>query len=247
MTDKGLGFIHNINLAWLDAAADSRLRNNDLLAMRDELDQLLKNEIGGVESRRKTIDVLVSIWQKTEDVDAELFNQALNFLPHLSITEHIWLHYGLTLLYYPFFRQTAAIVGQFARTGEPITRHAVKGRLAGELGHLGSLNRASERIVASLVDWGALVHQRKGNLYIPQMQSFKTDDPEVQCWLLACAISAHPADQLPFPDLMRLPELFPFYFSISMDALKKNPWLNIQKQGMWDMVRLRNDDGVQDR
>jgi hypothetical protein len=245
MTDKGLGFIHNVNLAWLDAAAESRLRSSDLLSMREELDQLLKDEVRGVGSRRKTIDVLVSIWQKSEAVDAELFNQALNFLPRILFTEHIWLHYGLTLLYYPFFRQTAAIVGQFARTGEPITRQAVKGRLASELGHLGSLNRASERIVASLVNWGALVYQKKGSTYLPQMQTFKTDSPELQCWLLACALSGHPADQLPFLDLIRLPELFPFFLSVSTDVLRKNSRINIQKQGMWDMVQLSEYGGVQ--
>lgn len=236
MTDKGLGFIRNIHLTWLDAAADARLRYEDLPSMRQALDQRLQKEIAGLESRRKTVDVLVSIWHRSVETDSQLFNQALEFLPRLVSNERIWLHYGLTLLYYPFFRQTAAIVGQFARTGEPITRVAVKGRLAKELGHLGSLSRASERIIASLVDWGALVHKKKGNVYVPQLQVFKTDNPELQSWLLGCALSAHPADQLPFPDLVRLPELFPFHITTTLDHVRTNKKFTIQKQGMWDMV-----------
>src|SRR5690349_14285690 len=125
--DKGLGFIRNINLTWLDAAADARLRREDIPSMRQDLDQRLQKEIAGLESRRKTIDVLVAIWHRNVEINPELFNQALEVLPRLAINERIWLHYGLILLYYPFFRQTAAIVGQFARTGEPITRAAVKG------------------------------------------------------------------------------------------------------------------------
>jgi len=238
--DKGLGFIRNINLTWLDAAANARLRNNDLPSMRQDLDQYLKYEIAGNESRRKTIDVLAAIWYRSSEIDSQLFNQALDFLPKLAIHERIWLHYGLTLLQYPFFRQTAAIVGQFARTGEPVTRLAVKGRLAKELGHLGSLNRAAERIVASLVDWGALTHQKKGNIYIPQLQAFKSNNLEVQSWLLSCALSAHPSSQIPFPDLIRLSELFPFHLSITMDTLRKTSRFNIQKQGMWDMVSIEN-------
>jgi hypothetical protein len=240
MTDKGLGFIRNINLPWLDAAADARLRNSDIQAMRQDLDRYLKHEIKGDESRRKTIDVLVGIWHRSAGADPTLFNQALNLLPRLSARERIWLHYGLTLLYYPFFRQTAAIIGQFARTGEPVTRQAVMDRLAKEIGHLGSLNRAAERIIASLMDWGALVHQRKDKLYIPRLHSFDTKNPDLQGWLLACALTAHPADQLPFSDLLHLPELFPFRFSVHLDVLRNLPEFNIQKQGAWDMVRIND-------
>src|SRR5687767_6222502 len=141
MTDKGLGFIRNIKASWLDAAAESRLRNTNIQSIREELDVFLKPEIGGLEARRKTIDVLVGIWHKTDSAEPNLFHQALDFFPHVIREDRIWLHYGLTLLSYPFFRQTVAVVGKFARTGEPVTRPAVKNRLAGELGHLGSLNR----------------------------------------------------------------------------------------------------------
>jgi len=239
MTDKGLGFIRNINLTWLDMAAEARFRNEDILSIREDLDVGLKNEIEGIESRRKTIDVLVSIWHKTAFDYPVLHAEAISYYPGLLSNDRIWLHYGLILLYYPFFRQTSAIVGQFARTGEPITRQAVKGRIAGEIGHLGSLNRASERIIASLVDWGALVYQKKGNLYIPQLHAFKVNEPDIQTWLLACSLLAHPSDQLPFPDLIRLPELFPFQFTITLDNLRKNAKFNIQKQGMWDMVSIQ--------
>lgn len=238
MTDKGLGFIHNVTLTWLDAAAESRLRNDNVLAMRRDLERVVSQDVKGDVSRRKTIDVLVSIWQKTALVDQDLHSQALALFPNILSNERIWLHYGLALLYYPFFRQAAAVIGQFARAGEPITRQAIKRRLAAEIGHLGSLNRASERIVASLVDWGALLYQKKGNIYIPQLQSFKVSNQEVQTWLLACALSAHPADQLPFADLLRLPELFPFRLSITLDILRTNHRINIQRQGMWDMVGL---------
>jgi hypothetical protein len=237
--DKGFGFIRNINLAWLDAASDARLRNDDMQVLREELDQYLKHEMEGVESRRKTIDVLIGIWHKTVLVDKSLHAQALDFLLRIPANERIWLHYGLTLLSYPFFRQTAAVIGQFARTGEPVTRLAVKNRLAAEIGHLGSLNRAAERVVASLVNWGILTHQKKGNLYLPQLQATRTGNPELQCWLLVCALTAHPSDQLPFSDLIRLPELFPFKFTVTLDHIRTNTKFNVQRQGMWDMVSMR--------
>ena len=240
MSDKGIGFNRTIFLNWLDAAADLRAQTTDLLSLRDGLKEIVGRDITGVDAIRKSVDVVVNIWHKSAEIDKGLHTQALEFLPQISVNERIWLHYGLTLLYYSFFRQTAAILGQFARTGEPITRQAVKGRLSAEIGHLGSLNRSAERVVASLVSWGALEYQKKGNVYIPQLQGIKTNNRELQSWIFACAISAHPSNQLPFPDLIRLPELFPFQFTVTLDNLRKNARFNIQKQGMWDMVSIQN-------
>jgi hypothetical protein len=236
MSDKGIGFNRTIFLHWLDAASELRAQTSELAPLRDGIKETVGKDITGIDAIRKSVDVVVNIWHKSAEVDSALHAQALEFLPQISVSERVWLHYGLTLVYYPFFRQTAAILGQFARTGEPITRQAVKGRLAREIGHLGSLNRASERIVASLVDWGALAYQKKGNVYLPQLQAFKVDKLDVQIWLLACALSAHPSDQLPFPDLIRLPELFPFRLIVTMDDLRRTKKLDSQNQGMWDMV-----------
>ena len=240
MSDKGIGFNRTIFLDWLNAAAELRYRTSELTSLREGMKEVVGRDITGVDAIRKSVDIVVNIWHKSADVDSSLHTQALEFLPQISVIERVWLHYGLTLIYYSFFRQTAGILGQFARTGEPITRQAVKGRLSADVGHLGSLSRSAERVVASLVSWGALDHPKKGNLYIPQLQVFKINNLDVQSWLLVCALLAHPSDQLPFPDLIRLPELFPFQFTITLDNLRGNTRFNIQKQGMWDMVSLQN-------
>lgn len=236
MSDKGIGFNRTIFLNWLDAAADLRAQISELPSLREGIKETIERDITGIDAIRKSVDVVVNIWHKSAEVNTGLHAQALEFLPQISITERVWLHYGLTLLYYPFFRQTAAILGQFARIGEPITRQAVKGRLSAEFGQLGSLDRSAERIVASLVSWGALEHQKKGNIYIPQLQMLKTNNLDMQSWLFACALLTHPSDQLPFPDLIRLPELFPFKFTVTIDTLRRNNKFDVQKQGMWDMV-----------
>jgi len=236
MKDKGIGFNRTIFLSWLEAAAEARLRSDDIPAMRKMLEIIVSHDLEGIDARRKTIDVLVNIWHKSALIDQALHAQALAFLPEISSSEHIWLHYGLTLLYYSFFRQTTAVIGQFARTGEPVTRQAIKSRLAAEIGHLGSLNRSAERVMASLTDWGLLTHATKGTQYEPKLQSIHSGNLNLQAWLLSCALFAHPAEQLPFPDLIRLPELFPFKFKVTIDALRANNKFDIQKQGMWDMV-----------
>ena len=57
--------------------------------------------------------------------------------------------------------------------------------------------------------------------------------------MLVVALTMHPAEQVPFADLVRLPELFLFKFSIGEDQLWASIRFEIHRQGLgWDMVRL---------
>lgn len=237
--NKGIGLNRMILLPWLDAAAELRLRNDDPITLRRDLDSILSQEISGVETRRKVIDSLLNIWQKNPGTDSYLHNEALQIFPSLAKEERIWLHYGLTLKAYPFFRQCSVLFGQYGRIGESIPGKVIKERLATEIGQFGSLNRSARYVVASLAHWGVLSYNPKGHLYTPKMQSFSTSSPDLEIWLLSCALQAHPAEELTVADLLRLPELFPFKFTVIVDLLRRNRHLIIQRQGTWEMVRLK--------
>ena len=48
---------------------------------------------------------------------------------------------------------------------------------------------------------------------------------------------------LPFPDLVRLPELFPFRIAVTVDSFRTNKLFSVQRQGAWDMVGLVASNG----
>lgn len=57
-------------------------------------------------------------------------------------------------------------------------------------------------------------------------------------WMLTVALTAHPAEQLPFADLLRLPELFPFRFQVSADDVRADSHFTVHRQGIgWEMVQ----------
>lgn len=56
---------------------------------------------------------------------------------------------------------------------------------------------------------------------------------ELEAWLLACALCADPERTVPFADLVRLPLLFPFRFSITAGQLRRRPGFDVQRQGGW--------------
>jgi hypothetical protein len=60
----------------------------------------------------------------------------------MSTDEQLWLHYGLILLQYPFFRLSVATIGRMSQYTDTITPKDIKSRLSTELGQLGALDKA---------------------------------------------------------------------------------------------------------
>ncbi len=229
--DKGIGFSRTVTLDWLDVTASLCVQNMEPLEIRQHLAETISGTVYGKDAQRKTIDVLSAIWVKTEKSAPQIRQQALAIFPTLSSSEErLWLHYGMTLVCYPFFRKCVAAIGQVSRTDELITRKMIKDRIAGDYGHLGGLDRSVERVLASLTNWGALANTDQNDKY--QISSRKFQSTEImQSWLLSCALFSHPSEAIPFDDLVHLPELYPFKFTIGVDNLRRDSRFEVQRQG----------------
>lgn len=251
--DKDIGFNRNIYRSWLDAAAAFCAETDDpsgslpsgqrLAEVRARLEPVVEQDIKSAVNRRKAIDILINIWGKSADLAPGLHREALALFRTMPVVQdRLWLHYGLTLLAYPFFREVAAVAGQLGRREPAITPAMVKERLIAERGELGSLAKAVERVLFSLRNWDLLGPSAQRYAYTPQVQALSTGQRRLELWLLACALHAHPAEELPFADLLRLPELFPFRLTVGVEDLRQYPAFALQRQGDgWDMVRLLPD------
>ena len=229
--DKGIGFSRTIILDWLDVTASLCLKNMAPNEIRLHLAETISGIVHGTDAQRKTIDVLSAIWVKTEKSAPQIRREALRIFPTLSSAEErMWLHYGMTLVCYPFFRKCVAAIGQMSRTGELITRKMIKDRIAGDYGHLGALDRSVERIIASLTNWGALTNSDQKQNYKIQLKQFSSS-VNLQSWLLTAALYAHPSEGIPFDDLVHLPELFPFKITIGVDNLRRDNRFEVHRQG----------------
>lgn len=56
--------------------------------------------------------------------------------------------------------------------------------------------------------------------------------PDVEAWLLSCALHAHPAEELLFADLLRLPELLPFQLQLGLEQVRRVAPVAVQRQGL---------------
>jgi hypothetical protein len=237
--DKGIGFSRTITLDWLDVTASLCVQNIEPAEIRQHLAETISGTVHGTHAQRKTIDVLSAIWVKTEKRAPQIRQEALAIFPTLSSSEErLWLHYGMTLVCYPFFRKCVAAIGQVSRTEELITRKMIKDRIAGDYGHLGGLDRSVERIMASLTNWGALAKTDQKQNYRIQLRRFLSGE-KLQSWLLICALYAHPSEGIPFDDLIHLPELYPFNLTMGVDKLRRDARFEVQRQGGGlEMVRI---------
>lgn len=238
--DKGVGFNRNIKLEWLDATAAFCLEEDDEQKVLDRIQSILALEIKSPTNLRKTIAILLNIWYQPSETYPDLHQEGLNLYSATQVvSDRIWLHYGMVLLTYSFFYQATAVIGRLSRYGDPITVPTIRNQLFAELGQLGSLSEATNRIVYSLRDWGIMETGPERNSYIANRQIFSSSQQRVEAWLLACCLTAQPVQEMPFADLLHLPALFPFRFTISMDDLRSYELLEIQRQGLgWNMVRV---------
>ena len=239
--NKDIGFRRNIYRSWLDATAAFCAETDDPAEIRARLDTVVGQDIASDASRRMAIDILINIWVKTAEIAPALRDDAVARYQRTRVTDdRLWLHYGLTLLAYSFFRDVAATIGQLARYEDVVTPAMIKQRVIAERGQLGSLEKAVERVIFSLRDWNVLTESDQRYAYKPQHHTLATSDTDLETWLLACALYTHEAEALPFVDLLRLPELFPFRFSLHIDDLRRHPWFQVQRQGSgWDTVEVR--------
>lgn len=237
--DKGVGFYRNIKLDWLDAAAAYAPTAAGVRELRAQLWPVVAADRAGERAIRKSLDILVAIWYTSRERAPDLYDQALATAQATQEpADRLWLHYGLAALTYPFFRSCATVIGQLARTEETVTRRQVVERLTAELGALGSVPRATERLMASLQDWGLLRPAARRGTYAPVYRALTTESADLEAWLLACVLRAEPDRAVPFADLVRLPLLFPFRFSVTAGQLRRRPGFEVQRQGVdLEMVR----------
>ena len=230
--DKDIGFNRNIKLDWLNATASFCAETDDPSEIRERLDAVLAQDRSGAEAIRKSIDILVNIWHKNGEQYPELLEFAIkHFQDTFHPSDRVWLHFGLTSLYFSFFRETASVIGKLSKRGSLITNKEVIKQLISERGHLGSLERSAQRIVSSLREWDILTDSDQSFAYQARFRELETDNQELEAWLLKCAFIGKNVEQIPYEDLIRLPELFPFHIKIGSDYLRKNTPFSVYRAG----------------
>ena len=237
-----IGIDRRIDIEWLDAIAARSAAGDPVDAIRTAMWELLDGVVAGDgndSARRKTITVLMKAWAMPGSPSAPLRMKAAGLLPNATRTERLALHWAILIASYPLFMDVADSVGRISGFHDQFGSAQVTKRMIGLWGDRSTLIRATQRIISSMAQWGALRHIEGAHGYEPVGPS--PIRPEYGLVLVHALLLDSTSGSIQLKTIASLPALFPFSVGKMAQAIARDQAFEIHRQGFGDdVVELRN-------
>ena len=257
MITIAVGISQRVRLEWLDHAAELAHAGRSRSQVWDALAEMLRDKVsiggtGARSNRQKTITILTRIWCNPPTQLVPLRDAGIRLLVGSGPDGHtlgtgegleparqfesatrIAVHWGMTMAVYPFWNAVATQVGRLLRLQGIATAAQINRRVQERYGERPTVARATQRVLRSFVDWGALVDTEVRGRYAPG-KAQSVDDPKLIAWLAESALHVRGTQAVPLDDLLRQPGLFPFCLDyVPSHALAAaSPRLEVVRHGL---------------
>jgi len=237
-----IGFDRRIDLEWLDAAAAQAAAGAPTAEIRAYLWNLLAGVVSGDKvnsARGKTVTVLNHIWGDVPESGASLRERAAAQLVGSTADERLALHWAMMVGTYPVFTDAAAAIGRLLMLQGSFTLAHLTRRLFGAWGERSTLERAGQRIIRSMIQWGVLRDTATRGMYeaVPRRRAVGSGVGAVL--IEGLLVDAEEAS-LPLDQLLTHPALFPFHLGLNASHLRGASQFRMHRQGLdSDIVELR--------
>jgi hypothetical protein len=130
---------------------------------------------------------------------------------HLSASEHLALHWGMTMTAYPFFGVVADTAGRVLGLQETVSTLTLKNRMREIYGQREQVIRSTRFVLYSFTEWGVLNETSERGVYrLSETKNLK--DHRLQEWLIKAFLISEGKTLAPVNTIIRSPRLFPFTF-----------------------------------
>ncbi|MBN1459904.1 MAG: hypothetical protein JXA57_10215 [Armatimonadetes bacterium] len=177
MDRSRIGIDRALHLDWLDAAAGLAANGATCDTARTALLEVLGRELSSGGSRSaadKTASVLLRTWFKIPAEAAPLRKDATLAMRHADGSGRLAAHWSMLLAAYPFFIDCTSVAGRLLRLSGGFQRSEYSRRVAELWGEKPTANRASGRVLETLVALGVL---RQEGAHCTQTGRFTVDGP----------------------------------------------------------------------
>jgi hypothetical protein len=226
-----VGISQKIKRMWMDQVLDAVIGGVDESRLRGLLDAEMRDGLPGATARAKRVSIVLRIWSNVSPPFRPLRDRALALVSDITRKERLWLHWGMTALTYPFFRDTAEIVGRLISLQGDVTATQVQVRIATTWGDRETSLRAAKYLLNTMTDWEVLrTTNTRGRFVAAGSES--TVNTELQMWLLEALLTASSADEIEVGHLLRLPGAFPFALDVGVAQLRRHKRFDVHRQGL---------------
>ncbi|WP_075981265.1 hypothetical protein [Bacillus massilinigeriensis] len=226
---KPVGFDQKVMLHHLDCAANET-RKLTRKEMYEALDFYLRDDIKGAKSRKNAITMLMKIWYLIQDDQMELRNRVLKEFPEYSREERLLLHWGMTLLAYPFFKDVVLEMGKLFRLQDEVPSMVVGKKIKELYGDRRRVEVATSAVLMSIRQWGAVEMLKNRSYQLPR--KVQITNPDLIPFIAEIVLRTSEVHAIPLELIHNHPLFFPFGFDVSATALKNSPALRVDRQGV---------------
>lgn len=217
--DQQIGYNRQVRLEWLDYTASLMVAGEPQQRIKDALENYLKDQLSVGSnavrgSRGKTISILLSIWVTVPKHLVPLRDEALTLLKRLSTSEHLALHWGMTMTAYPFFGIVAETAGRMLNLQGSVAAIMLKSRIREIYGQREFAVRSTRYALYSFSEWGVLQENEERGVYrLAGIKDIK--DQQLQEWMIKAVLTSENKTLAPLNTVTHSPKLFPFRFEES--------------------------------
>lgn len=199
-----IGFDRYVDIDWCRSALDAAVTERSIEVVRDQVAKTLP----GIESQRKTLDVLKRLSTKPFEHVADFIGRGIAIYKRLGQDKVLPLVWGASIASYPFFGKTSETAGRLLALQGDCSIKELQRRIAELYGDRNGIERAVTRVVQTHTSWQALTRDETAKRVI-KLQEVLIDDDELTAWLIEAAVR-YVGKPVSVPSLQSLPVLFPF-------------------------------------
>lgn len=222
-----IGFDRFVQLDWVVSVLKVRAGT----ACLDELNELLDVSALGKEARAKTRTKLNALGLQPRADLADFVDRGRELVPNDGPTDAvIAFAWGVAIASYPFFGRVAEFAGRLTSIQGDCSVSEIHRRMSEVYGDREVTKRATQAVLQTQANWGALERVEKGKRII-RLTPTTVDSDRIIAWLIEAALR-YIGKPVSVPALQSLPVLFPFIFSRPLAYVVSNsPNLDLRSEG----------------